>query len=80
MKLLEEGKMDQTLKPCPVCGSPAELKQVHYFETEQPYSYVHCTNRDCNLHQNAAHFSGGTEDKNSENAIAAWNQRLETQT
>ena len=69
--------MDATLKPCPVCGSQAELKETHYLESERPYSYVHCTNEACTLNHNAAHFSSSSEAKNDQDAIAAWNQRRE---
>ena len=69
--------MDATLKPCPVCGSQAELKETHYLESERPYSYVHCTNETCTLNHNAAHFSSSSEAKNDQDAIAAWNQRRE---
>jgi hypothetical protein len=67
--------MDKALKSCPLCGSEAELKEAHYLESELPYSYVHCTNNECMLNHNTAHFSGGNESKNSEGAIAAWNKR-----
>jgi hypothetical protein len=67
--------MDKALKSCPLCGSEAELKESHYLESELPYSYVHCTNNECVLSQNTAHFSGGNESKNSESAIAAWNKQ-----
>ena len=67
--------MDRELKSCPVCGSQAELKESHYLESERPYSYVSCTSQDCFLNHNAAHFSGNSEEKNSEQAVAAWNQR-----
>jgi hypothetical protein len=69
--------MDLALKPCPVCGSTAELKNLHYFESDQPYSYVHCTNKNCALHHNTAHFSGESEARNSEEAVAAWNRQAE---
>ena len=69
--------MDAELKPCPVCNSEAELKEAHYLESELPYSYVHCTSESCTLNHNTAHFSGNTEAKNSENAVSAWNKRLE---
>jgi hypothetical protein len=68
--------MDTTLKACPVCGSEAELKNSYYLESERPYSYVHCTNHDCELHPDAGkvqHFAGDSEAANSANAIAAWN-------
>lgn len=68
--------MDKELKSCPLCGSKAELKEAHYLESERPYSYVHCTDEHCVLSHNTAHFSGPDETRNSENAIAAWNQRL----
>jgi hypothetical protein len=71
--------MGNELRPCPVCGSVAELKEAYYLESDEPYSYVHCTNRNCVLNHNTPHFTGDTEAKNSENAIAAWNQRVETQ-
>lgn len=67
--------MDKALKSCPLCGSGAELKESHYLESELPYSYVHCTNHECVLNHNTAHFSGGSESKNSENAVAAWNKQ-----
>lgn len=68
--------MDAVLKPCPVCNSEAELKEAHYFESELPYSYVHCTNEACTLNHNAAHFSSSkSEAKNDEDAISAWNKR-----
>lgn len=69
--------MDTALKSCPFCGGNAELKEAHYLESELPYSYVHCTSVECALNHNTAHFSGGSEDRNSRNAIAAWNKRLE---
>lgn len=69
--------MDNALKPCPFCGGKAELKEAHYLESELPYSYVHCANEACTLNQNTMHFSGGGEVRNSQNAIAAWNKRLE---
>lgn len=69
--------MDASLKPCPICNSEAELKEAHYLESERPYSYVHCTNEGCTLNHNAAHFSRGSEAKNDEDAIAAWNKRQE---
>lgn len=70
--------MDKELKPCPQCGSTAELKEAHYLESESPYSYVHCTNPKCDLHHhNIAHFSSPNEAKNSEEAIAAWNRQAD---
>jgi rRNA maturation protein Nop10 len=70
--------MDATLKPCPVCGSQAELKEAHYLESERPYSYVHCTNEAYTLDHKAPHISNSTEAKKDLDAITAWNQRLET--
>lgn len=68
--------MDAALKPCPVCNSKAELKEAHYFESELPYSYVHCMNESCSLNHKAAHFSASkSEVKNDEDAISAWNKR-----
>ncbi len=67
--------MDKALKSCPLCGSGAELKEAHYLESELPYSYVHCMNEECTLSHNTAHFSGDSESKNSQNAVAAWNKR-----
>lgn len=67
--------MEKALKACPFCGSKAELKQAHYLESELPYSYVRCVNPECSLHTNSAHFSGGSEGRNSQDAVTAWNQR-----
>lgn len=67
--------MEKTLKACPFCGGKAELKQAHYLESELPYSYVRCTHEECSMHNNTAHFSGNSEQKNSQNAVTAWNQR-----
>lgn len=67
--------MDRELKSCPMCGSKAELKESYYFESELPYSYVHCTNEGCALNHNTAHFSGSSKGKNSEKAVDAWNKR-----
>lgn len=67
--------MDRELKSCPLCDSKAELKESHYLESELPYSYVHCTNDECVLSHNTAHFSGSDEGKNSRNAVAAWNKQ-----
>lgn len=66
--------MEKTLKACPCCGSKAELKQAHYLESEKPYSYVHCTNAECVLHNHTPHFSSENEQKNAEDAISAWNR------
>jgi hypothetical protein len=69
-------KMNGQIKPCPLCGNTAELKESHYLESEKPYSYVHCTNQQCTLHHhNNVHFSGEGEEENSKKAIAAWNER-----
>lgn len=66
--------MQDNLKPCPLCGSEAELKETYYLESEKPYSYVHCTNRDCELHHHQVpHFSTPDESLNTERAIATWN-------
>lgn len=73
----EETGMDHALKPCPFCGGAAELKELHYLESELPYSYVHCTNPKCTLHHNTAHFSGGNHARNTEDAVAAWNNRAD---
>lgn len=70
--------MNQSLKPCPNCGSEAELIESYYLESEKPYSYVHCTNPNCSLHQHnlgIEHFSGEDESHNTEHAVAAWNER-----
>jgi|GEM_PF-1760609 len=67
--------MDPALKPCPLCGDAAELKELHYLESELPYSYVHCMNPKCALHHNTAHFGGGSQARNTEEAVAAWNNR-----
>jgi hypothetical protein len=67
--------MDRELKSCPLCGSKAELKESHYLESELPYSYVHCINDECALSRNTAHFSGSDENRNSQNAAAAWNKQ-----
>lgn len=67
--------MDTALKSCPLCGSEAELKESHYLESELPYSYVHCKNEECTLNHNTAHFSGDSEARNSQKAVAAWNKR-----
>jgi len=66
--------MNRDLKACPLCGSKAELKESHYLESERPYSYVRCTNDECSLHQNTAHFSGGGAGANSRAAVEAWNR------
>jgi hypothetical protein len=67
--------MDRELKPCPMCGSDAELKETFYLESERPYSYVHCTNQQCDMHHhNTEHFSGPNPDKNSQAAAEAWNR------
>jgi hypothetical protein len=69
--------MDCALKLCTLCGGIAELKESHYMETDLPYSYVHCANKNCKLHHETAHFSGDNETRNSEKAIAAWNRQTE---
>lgn len=69
--------MDKALKSCPFCGGKAELKEAHYLESERPYSYVHCVNEECALCHHTAHYSGGSEEKNSAEAVSAWNQRLQ---
>lgn len=69
--------MDRALKPCPLCGEVAELKEAHYIETDLPYSYVHCMNRNCRLNHETRHFSGDSKDRNSEEAITAWNNRTD---
>jgi hypothetical protein len=74
---LKEKGMECALNPCPLCGGVAELKESHYLETDGPYSYVHCTNKSCKLHHEMAHFSGDSEARNSEEAVAAWNGRTE---
>ncbi|WP_422388824.1 Lar family restriction alleviation protein [Keguizhuia sedimenti] len=70
--------MDQRLKPCPDCGSSAELMESHYLESGKPYSYIFCTNKQC-IHHNhniaSHHFSGDDETSNSARAIADWNER-----
>ncbi len=70
--------MQTTLKSCPMCGGEAELKETHYLESEKPYSYVHCINRDCELHHHQVpHFSSSNESLNTEQAVDAWNQQAE---
>ena len=70
--------MDQQLKPCPHCGSEAELMESHYLESGKPYSYISCTNKGCILHNHniaSTHFSGEDEAHNSQHAVKAWNER-----
>lgn len=70
--------MQFTLKPCPLCGSEAELKETYYLESEKPYSYVHCSNRECELHHHQVpHFSSPDESWNTEQAVETWNQQAE---
>lgn len=66
--------MGYKLKPCPFCGSDAELKTDiryprHMRQPKRAYE-VFCTNYDCII--------GGVDDRyytNKEKAIKAWNRR-----
>lgn len=40
---------DQTIKPCPFCGSAAELG-TYFKETPKEYKVVECSNGECGLY------------------------------
>jgi hypothetical protein len=68
--------MKVDLIPCPECGAGAELKQSFYFGMDQTYSYVHCTNPECDLFCHNPHFTGHSAEENDEHAAASWNERF----
>lgn len=59
-----------TLKPCPFCGSPAELDDISTEDEE--YYMIACINPDCGA---AASFGDKSETK--QGAVDAWNKRKE---
>ena len=62
--LAGDASMKEYLKPCPFCGSEAEL-----FESPGVY-FVECSNPKCNYPNNW---------NTREEAVAAWNKRAEVQ-
>ena len=59
---------DETLKPCPFCGSDATLVEVQINEV-QKYDAV-CENEDCPVRPALLRYS-----KSREDAILKWNTR-----
>lgn len=56
--------LSDELKPCPFCGSEAELRRLNPY-----YWAVDCTNKDCNA------ATMGYKDVGT--AIAVWNRRVQ---
>lgn len=59
--------MDDKLKPCPFCGSKADVSDGGYSGTR---FWIHCVNNDCIAHEGVTRIT-------REAAIAIWNRRVE---
>jgi hypothetical protein len=68
--------MDVKLLPCPDCGMPAEMKEAYFDDSNECYSYVHCTNPHCALYAHSLRFWGQSPSLNDKRAIDSWNRRF----
>lgn len=62
---------NETLKPCPFCGSVAELLEPEDDGVESYGWWITCSNEQCAVHPNLVENSA-----TSEEAITAWNRRV----
>lgn len=60
------------IKPCPYCGSVADMKRRSKIIGFTPAALIRCTNSKCGL---LVIETGATEKEATDRAVIAWNQR-----
>lgn len=69
--------MDE-LKPCPFCGSPAEIKVIE--SKRGRFSVIRCKSLDCYMGFPGEFISwnnGGTDERSALRLTTAWNRRID---